>query len=147
MITVLLVDDHPIFLRTLCSLVTKASDMQVVATVSNAEDAVAQAVLYCPDVIVMDISMPAIDGIEATKQIYANCQSTRVLILSGYNFAGYVHRALQAGAFGYVLKDELAQDLLVAIRTVYTGNRYFSKQIAGFVEQYARQNRNESLPS
>ncbi len=147
MISVLLVDDHAIFLHTVCSIVTRASDMQVVAAVSSAEDAIAQAISHCPNVVVMDISMPAIDGIEATKRIYANCHSTRVLVLSGYDYAGYVQRALQAGAFGYVLKEDLASDLLTAIRAVHTGNRYFSKRVAGIAEQYTRQNRNESLPN
>ncbi|HSB66828.1 MAG TPA: response regulator transcription factor [Anaerolineales bacterium] len=147
MISVLLVDDHAIFLETLRFLLTKASDVQVVATALNGEEAIIQAQLYCPDVVVMDISMPVMDGIEATKQTYVHCPSTRVLVLSIYDNQEYVQRALQVGALGYVLKDMVGSDLLAAIRALYAGNQYFSEKIAGIAQQYGRQRGNESLPS
>lgn len=147
MISVLLVDDHAIFLETLRFLLTKASDVQVVATALNGEEAIIQAQLYCPDVVVMDISMPGIGGIEATKQICVGCPSTRVTMLSTYDSPEYVQRSLQVGALGYVLKEMVGSDLLAAIRALYAGNQYFSEKIAGIVQQYGHQRGNESLPS
>lgn len=138
-ITVLLVDDHPVFLETLLSLFSGVSDIQVVATALNGAEAIVQAQLFCPDVIVMDVSMPVMAGIEATTQIRLHCPSCRVIMLSMYYSPEYVQRALQAGATGYVLKGVVASDLQAIIRAVYEGNQYFSQRIAGTVEQYRRQ--------
>jgi two-component system nitrate/nitrite response regulator NarL len=80
--------------------------------------------------VAIGISMPIIDGIEVTKQIRAQCSQTRVLVLSGYSDSELVQRALQAGATGCVLKDFLAWDLVLAIRSLYQGKPYFSNQIA-----------------
>jgi DNA-binding NarL/FixJ family response regulator len=146
-ITVLLVDDHPVFLETLRFLISQANDIQVVASALDGVDAVIQAQLFCPDVVVMDVSMPVMDGIEATKQIRVHCLSSRVIMLSIYDSPEYVQRALKAGASGYVLKDVVGTDLLTAIRALYAGNQYFSQRIAAVAEQYKRRDGDESLPS
>jgi DNA-binding NarL/FixJ family response regulator len=136
MITILLVDDHTTFLSSLRSLLGVQEDMDVRATAPNGIDAVNQARQHCFDVAVMDISMPLMDGIEATRQIHQVCRVTRVLMLSGYDSPAYVQRALAVGATGYVLKDEIGVDLLAAIRTLALGKRYFSRKVAKIAEQY-----------
>jgi DNA-binding NarL/FixJ family response regulator len=132
MITVLIADDHNLVRKVLQGLLERAGDMQVVAMASDGQEAVEQAVLCRPNVGVMDVSMPCLNGIEATKQICACCPQTRVLMLSMYDTAEYVHLGVQAGALGYVLKDEAAEELVIAVRSVYQGKHYFSKQIAEF---------------
>jgi DNA-binding NarL/FixJ family response regulator len=136
MINVLIADDHPIVRNVLQSLLERAGDIQIVAMASDGQEAVEQAVLHRPNVGVMDVSMPCLDGIEATKQICACCPQTHVLMLSMHDTAEYVHLGIQAGAFGYVLKDRAAQELVIAVRSVYQGKHYFSKQIAEVAKYY-----------
>lgn len=136
MITVLLADDHVMVRDGLRYLLEAAGDIQIVAVAVSGKDAVTKAIVHNPNVAIIDISMPEMDGIEATKQIVAYCPNTRVLLLSMHHAAEYVQRALEAGAFGYVLKDEAGYDLLLAVRRLYKGSRYFSKKIAGIAKAY-----------
>src|SRR5215207_3100964 len=135
MITVLLADDHVMVRDGLHYLLEAAGDMEVVALADSGTDAVTKAIVYHPNVAILEISMPELDGIEATKQIVAYCPDTRVLLLSMHHTAEYVQRAVEAGAFGYVLKDAAGYDLLLAVRTLHRGNRYFSKKIAGIARE------------
>jgi len=107
MVSVLLVDDHTYIRNGICYLIEGTTDIEVVATASNGIEAVAKARLHQPHVVVIDISMPFMDGIEATKQIKNSCPSTRVLALSIYDNQAYIEGALQAGAHGYVVKDAM----------------------------------------
>jgi DNA-binding NarL/FixJ family response regulator len=136
MITVLIADDHIMVRNVLQRLLERAGDIQIMALAADGLEAVEQAVLHCPNVAVMDVSMPSLDGIEATKQICARCPETRVLMLSMYDTPWYIHRSIQAGALGYVLKDVAGDDLVIAVRSVFGGNRYFSKQVAQIAEDY-----------
>ena len=136
MITVLLVDDHDAIRKNLQYLIEKSDDIQVMATASNGIEAVGQVRSRCPDIIVMDISMPEMDGIEATRQILVHCSRTRVLMLSTYDKPDYIRRAVEVGASGYVLKDNVGNDLLAGIRTLSAGNHYFSQKIAEIAEKY-----------
>jgi DNA-binding NarL/FixJ family response regulator len=136
MITVLIADDHMMVRDVLRRLLEMANDIQIVAMVSNGQEAVEQAVLHCPNVAVTDFSMPTMDGVEATKQICARCPQTRVLMFSMYSAPWYIQRSVQAGALGYVLKDGVDIDLVIAIRSLYQGNRYYSKQIAEIAKRY-----------
>lgn len=126
MIKVLLADDFAIVRLVL----RQAIEMQVVTLASNGQEAVDEALLYYPDVAVMDISMPTMDGLEATRQMCAKCPKTRVLMVSSYDTPHYIHRSIEAGASGYILKDNLSHDLVTAIRTLHQGSLFFSKQIA-----------------
>jgi DNA-binding NarL/FixJ family response regulator len=130
MITVLIADDHAMIRESLQRLLERAGDMEVVAMAFNGLEAVEQTVLHDPNVAVMDFSMPFMDGIEATTQISADCPKTRVLMVSAHNTPKHIQRCLDAGALGYVLKDRVVADLATAIRSLYQGNRFFSKQIA-----------------
>ena len=136
MITVLIVDDSGPLRESLRDLLAMADDMKLIATAINGIDAVDKAHLLSPNVAVMDISMPLMDGIEAAGQIRDCCILTRIIMLSGFKDAEHIRRALEAGAKGYVLKDEAASALLDGIRTIHQGKHYFSHQIAEIGEKY-----------
>ena len=129
MIKVLLVDDHTVLRDGLRYLLEAEGDIQVVGTAGNGQEAVEQAILDCPDVVMMDISMPVMNGIEATKQICAICGNTKVVILSMYHTNDYIQRALDAGAAGYLLKDSAGTELVAAIRALHAGKSYFNQKI------------------
>ena len=127
MIKVLLVDDHTVLRDGLRFLLEAEGDIQIIGTAANGQEAVEQATLDCPDVVMMDISMPVMNGIEATKQICAICENTKVVILSMYHTNDYIQRALDAGAAGYLLKDSAGAELVTAIRALHSGKPYFSQ--------------------
>jgi DNA-binding NarL/FixJ family response regulator len=130
MITVLLADDHTVLLDGLRYLLEAQKDIMIVGTAANGQEAVDRAILYCPDVVIMDISMPIMNGIEATKHICKMCENTKVAILSMHHTTEYMQRALEAGAVGYLLKDSAGIELVTAIRTLHSGKRYLSRQVA-----------------
>jgi DNA-binding NarL/FixJ family response regulator len=136
MITVLLVDDNGPVRKSLRALLEMAEDIQIVATAANGVKAVEKALSYHPDVAVMDISMPIMDGIEATEHIRECCRLTRVIILSTFDNPEYVRHALEVGAKGYVLKDRAGEELLEAIHLVHKGGHYFSEKIAEIGARY-----------
>jgi DNA-binding NarL/FixJ family response regulator len=133
MITVILADDHTVLRDGLRYLLEAAGDIQILSMAANGQEAVEQATLHCPDVIVMDISMPIMSGIEATKQICKVCENTKVAILSMHHTTEYIQRALEAGAVGYLLKDSAGAELVAAIRALYDGKLYLSKKVAGMI--------------
>ena len=136
MISVIVADDH-VFIRDAWRvLLEKADGIEIVGMAPNGREAVTQVVLHAVDVVVMDISMPLMNGVEATKKIYTDSPKTRVLIVSMHNTAQYIKPCLEAGAFGYVLKDSAVQELVPAIHSLDQGNRYFSKQIAEIAKRY-----------
>ena len=136
MITVLLADDHTIVRNLLQLLLERAGGIRIVALALNGQEAVEKAVLYSPNVAVMDISMPVMDGVEATKQISKDCPKTQVLMASMHNDSHHIQRCIQAGALGYVLKDVLGEELVTAVRSVHLGHRYFSKPIAEIAKRF-----------
>ena len=136
MISVLVVDDNGSVRRSLHDLLETADDIKLVATAPNGIEAIDKARSYRPNVAVVDISMPLMDGIEATEHIRECCRLTRVIILSGFKDSEYVRHALEVGAKGYVLKDTAANDLLEGIRRVHLGKYFFSHQIAELAEKY-----------
>jgi DNA-binding NarL/FixJ family response regulator len=140
MITVILADDHPVVRDGLCFLLNAQPDIKVVGTADNGHEAVQLAEKLNPNVAVMDIAMPLLNGIEATQQITSSCPHTRVMILSIHFTSVHIQRALQAGAMGYLLKESAGEEVVEAIRTVHEGRRYLSRKIAEtVVEDYVRQ--------
>jgi DNA-binding NarL/FixJ family response regulator len=131
MITVILADDHAILRDGLRFLLEAAGDIKIISMAANGQEAVEQAQMHCPDVIVMDISMPVMSGIEATKHICKICEHTKVAILSMHHTMEYIQRALEAGAVGYLLKDSAGAELVAAIRALNDGKHYISKNVSG----------------
>jgi len=132
-IRVLIADDHKIMLAGLRSLLEKQSDFDVVAEAENGRKAVQMALEKKPDVVVMDVSMPDLNGIEATTQIIEMLPDTRVIALSMHSDKRFVMGMLRAGAAGYLLKDCAAQELANAIHKVAGGKKYLSPEITGVV--------------
>ena len=128
-IRVLLVDDHPIVRDGLQSFLDAQPDVSVVGHASDGRDAVQLAGRLRPDVVVMDITLPTLNGIEALRQIRESCPMTEVVVLSMHATAEYVSRALSAGAKGYVTKESAGRDAVEAVYAVHGGHRYFSKVI------------------
>jgi len=120
-IRIILVDDHKIMLEGLASLIEKQPDLEVVAQVEDGQQAIKLARELSPDVIIMDVNMPGLGGIDATRQILAENPLVKILGLSGHSSRQFVVEMIDAGARGYVLKQASFADLLEAIRTVASG--------------------------
>jgi DNA-binding NarL/FixJ family response regulator len=128
-IRVLVVDDQTMVRAGFRLLLADEPDIEVVAEASNGRDAVAQAARFRPDVILMDIRMPEMDGLEATRRILASDTEARVLILTTFDLDDYVFEALSAGASGFVLKDEPPEQLLNAVHTIAAGEALLSPTV------------------
>ena len=136
---ILLADDHAVVRNGFRMILAAQKDLAVVGEASNGREAVALAEKTRPDLVVMDIAMPELNGIEATRQITQNHPNTRVLALSMQKDAVYVRETLRAGAKGYLLKDSSEQDLLAAVRAVATGKGWLSPGVSDAVlEDYRR---------
>jgi DNA-binding NarL/FixJ family response regulator len=132
-IRILLADDHKIVREGLKALLDKESDMEVVAVAEDGRTAVQLARDLLPDVAVIDIGMPGMNGIEATRCISVEDPGTRVLVLSMHSARRYVLEALSAGAKGYILKDCASEELARALRIVAADETYLSPKIAGIL--------------
>src|SRR4029450_7490161 len=120
-------------------LLADEPDIEVVAEASNGLEAVAQASRFHPDVVMMDIRMPELDGLEATRRILAADGTARILILTTFNLDDYVYEALRAGASGFVLKDDPPEQLIEAIRVVANGDALLSPAITKrVIKQFSR---------
>jgi DNA-binding NarL/FixJ family response regulator len=125
-IRILLADDSDDFRAVVRGLLQQESDLEVVAEAADGDSAVEQARAFKPDVVSMDLEMPAMGGIEATKQIVSSLSSTNILALSLYKDVSRIQSMIDAGATGYVLKDDAYEELIPAIRAVASGENYFS---------------------
>ena len=132
-IRVLIADDHGVVAEGLRHLVEAEADMQVVACAADGREAVRLALEARPDVVLMDLSMPELNGAEATRAIVQADRGCRVIVLSMYAEAEYVRRALKAGASGYVVKRSAGREVVEAIRAAHAGQRYLSARVAGAV--------------
>ena len=138
-IRVLLADDHTLIRAGLRMVVVSQPDFTVVGEASDGREAVALAEQLKPDVVVMDIGMPSLNGIEAYRQIHDSLPGSQVIMLSMHSDEGYVLRALKAGAKGYMLKDSAEADLASAIRAVTAGKSFFSPAVSKILlEDYMR---------
>jgi two-component system response regulator NreC len=140
MIRIVLADDHTIMRSGLRAVLDRYSDMQVVGEAADGRQAIQCVEENHPDVIVMDVAMPNLNGIEAARQISAKHPGASIVVLSMHSDEGYVLRALKAGARGYLLKDSAESDLITAIRAVSEGKAFFSPAISRMlVDDYMRQ--------
>jgi len=126
---ILVVDDHGIVREGLIALLERPGGFKVLGSAASGEDAVARAAELRPDVIIMDILLPDMSGIEVTKQILERFPLTRVIILSAYSTTEHVYQALRAGAHGYVVKDAVGADLLRAVKSVRDGKQFLSASV------------------
>src|SRR5207237_269817 len=139
-IRILLADDHTVVRDGLRALLERQPDMLVVGEAADGRDSVRLAEEQSPDVVVMDIAMPNMNGIEATRRILAANPATGVVILSMHQDESYVLRSLKAGAKGYLLKDSLRSDVIEAIRSVAQGRSFLTRKVSRILqEDYIRQ--------
>lgn len=129
-IRVFLVDDHKIFLEGLVKLLQDQPSVKIIGTAENGRKALKQIHVLQPDVVLMDISMPDLNGAEATRLIKKASPQTNILILSMYDNEEFLKRVLEAGAISYLLKDTTANDLFTAIQETHRGNSYLSPSIS-----------------
>ena len=138
-IRVLCVDDHRLMREGVARIVGVHADMEVVGGASNGEQAVAQFVEQRPDVTLMDLQLPVVNGIEAIRRIRQIDPSARIVVLTMYEGDENIHRAFDAGAMGYVLKDAIPDDLIHVIREVHAGRRVMGPDIQRALAQRATQ--------
>jgi DNA-binding NarL/FixJ family response regulator len=140
MIRIILADDHTVMRSGLRLLLERQQDLQVVGEAADGKQAVAIAEAEKPDVVIMDIAMPHLNGVEAARQIASKCPQTAIVILSMHSDESYVIRSLKAGARAYLLKDSAEADLIAAIRAIREGKSFFSPAVRQLLkEDYMRQ--------
>lgn len=130
MIKVLLADDHGIVRDGLRRIVEESSDMQVIAEAENGKDAINQAREKHPDVVVVDLSMPGMDGLEVVSRLHYEYPKLPMIILTMHEEEQYIVRGIEAGAMGYITKKSAPEQLVEAIRKVYSGNRYLTPEVS-----------------
>lgn len=130
-VRVLLVDDHALVRHGLRRILEDESDLQVVGEAGGGEEAISLALVVRPDVIVLDMAMPDINGLQAAREILKQRPGSRILVLSMYADEQYVRNALDAGVQGYILKGALATDMVRAVRAVANGQQYLSPELSG----------------
>jgi DNA-binding NarL/FixJ family response regulator len=145
MIRILIADDHEVVAEGLKQLIEAQADMQVVAIAGDGRDAVRQVGELEPDVVIMDLSMPELNGADATRVILEQNPERKVIVLSMYADHEYVRRALKSGALGYVVKRSAAKDVVEAIRAVQAGQRYISPMVADAVNTDAPPGKEDRL--
>ncbi|MCF7875795.1 response regulator transcription factor [Candidatus Bipolaricaulota bacterium] len=127
--SVILAEDHAIVRKGLRSLLKEEEGIKIEGEAENGREALELVEKYRPEIVIMDITMPGLNGIEATKLINERYPETKVLVLTRHSKEEYVFEALKAGASGYIVKEDLPEELTSAVRTVTKGNRYFSPSI------------------
>ena len=135
MIRVLIAEDHLLVRAGIRALLEKAGDIHILGEASNGQEAIDLARELKPDVLIMDIMMPRMNGIQAAEQIQNLKLPIYVLLLSMYSDAGFVHKALQCGVKGYVLKSSVSDELLQAVRAVAGGSRFLSSPISDIIQE------------
>ena len=139
-IRILTVDDHPLLREGIAALVNAESDMKLVAEASNGEEAIEQFRLHRPDVTLMDLQMPAMNGIEAVTRIRDEFPDARIIVLTTYTGDVQALRALKAGARAYILKGHVHRELLEAIRAVHAGKKRIPPDVAAELADHAAEN-------
>ena len=141
-ITVFLADDHAVVRDGLRVLLETQPDISVIGDAADGRDAVHQVARLCPDVAIIDIAMPELNGIEATRRIGEVCPSSQVIILSMHSTNEHVFRAMKAGARGYLLKESAGAEVVSAVRAVHSNHRYLSQKLTdSLIDDYLHQRR------
>lgn len=143
-ITVFVVDDHAVVREGLISLLKIQNDIEIVGSATDGAQALKRVKAARPDIVLMDISMPRLNGIEAAARILGACKFTQVIMLSMHADPEHISRALRAGALGYLLKESAGQEIIQAVRQVYLGNRYLSEKVSGkIIDDYFDQRQDD----
>ena len=147
-ITVFIADDHAVMREGLRLILQAEGDITVIGDAPDGRQAVRETQRLAPDVVILDIAMPVLNGIEATAQISNSKAATRVIILSMHSSKEHIFRALEAGAMGYLLKESAGKEMVKAVRAVYSGQRFLSDRISHkVIEDYILQRRADSKES
>lgn len=145
-IKVLLADDHGVVRAGIRLLLESDRDLTVVGEATNGREAIREAARHRPDVVVLDIAMPELNGIDAAQQIRTEYPETQVVILSMYATREHIYRALQAGARGYILKESVGSELIEAIHAAYVGQRHLSRKISDMlIDDYLAQRTEQGM--
>jgi NarL family two-component system response regulator LiaR len=144
-ITILLAEDHAVVREGLVELIRRETDMEVIGEASNGEEAIRLAKQLKPDIILMDIGMPGVNGIEATTRLKEIMPNTRILVLTAYDNPEFVAAMIEAGAVGYLLKNVRGKELTSAIRSAYEGESVLHPAIAKVVFAHLRNSQTRSL--
>lgn len=141
-ISVFLVDDHKVVRDGLRAILEMQNDLEYMGEATNGREALNRLEVHCPDVVVMDITMPEMNGIEATRRVRKCCPQTEVIVLSMHSSMEHVWRALKAGARGFLVKESAGAEVAEAVRMVRKGHRYLSpkvqdQMIQSYIEQYS----------
>jgi DNA-binding NarL/FixJ family response regulator len=135
-ITVLCVDDHPLVRKGIASIIGNEPDMKLIGEAGNGTDAVEMFRAHRPDVVLMDLRMPNVDGIEAAKQIRAISPDVKIIALTSFDGDQEIYRALEAGVRGYLLKEMVHTEVVRAIRLVHSGKRLMPPEVADRLTEY-----------
>jgi DNA-binding NarL/FixJ family response regulator len=136
---VLVAEDHTIVRKGICSLIDGKADIQVVGEAEDGREAIEKAEALTPDVVLMDITMPHLNGLEATRQIKKRCPQVKILALTMYTNEEYILQIIQAGASGYVIKQAAPAELISAIHAVYRGDTFLSPSVSKvIIDEYMK---------
>ncbi len=137
----MIVDDHPLVRQGIATVVAKEHDIEVVGEASNGVEAVDMARSMNPDIVLMDLQMPVMDGVEAIGLLTTDVPKCSVIILTTFDTDEYIFKGIEAGARGYIFKDSAPQDVIAAIRTVYGGDSMIEPRVAGrLLNEFSRVN-------
>jgi DNA-binding NarL/FixJ family response regulator len=145
-ITIMLADDHPLLRQALRSVLEKEADFQIIAEANDGEEAVRLATELVPNVVIMDIRMPKINGLEATRQIKAKCPSIAILVLTVHDDSEHILGILEAGAAGYLTKSVFGEEVIHAVRGVAAGEMVLSASVSQQIIKHALQHVTKPLP-
>lgn len=132
-IEVMLVDDHSIVRQGIKSLISREGDIRIIAEASDGQEAIKLAKAKCPDVIIMDVTLPYLNGLDASKVILKHNKHIKIIVLSMHDNRVFIEKALQNGIKGYIIKSSAPDEITHAIREVYSGSFYLSPKISSFV--------------
>jgi DNA-binding NarL/FixJ family response regulator len=145
-IRLLVVDDHAMMRDCIGALLGLHKDIEIIGEASEGREAIQKTRELAPDVVVMDIAMPEMDGLEATRRIVKNKSSAKVLVLTQHNDREYILSSIKAGVMGYVPKTAVGSELISAIRAVYRGESFLSSHMASFLVEQLRQQVKKAVP-
>jgi len=138
-IKIMIVDDQSILTQGLKMILNAEDDLKVIGLAANGQEALSLCQWQCPDVILMDIKMPIMDGVEATEKIIQQFPPVKIIILTTFNEEGYIFNALKKGAWGYLLKESPPEEIIEAVRTVFRGGSILQPTVAAkVVEEFSR---------